>query len=289
MDRTIGIVIRAMSACEYTTPMVVTLVINCGAVLSTITATLCIVTNDSMERSLKGILISFSTANVLGGSLLLYEILTIICRLNDHMLDNFIIVSMVLSLSHLFLLALHYFLLLTSNVKKKAKDFFGLIPTTWITSAALGNMNVATDHNVRRRIFIAVFSLAVLFLLRTYTILLTKHKRNEENIKSYQERFLSTSRRTRGGGCSGEWSLGSLATILFTYIVCSFPWLLNEILGLYVDTGEVAYSISLLVYSLNFYVPSLVFIYLRYSTQGWGTSVTGLEQSYRLKRLYHRR
>ena len=64
----------------------------------------------------------------------------------NHYLDNFLTISSVLSLSHLLLLIAHYYLILTTNQKKKANDFLGLILTAWITSAALGNMDVSGKY-----------------------------------------------------------------------------------------------------------------------------------------------
>ena len=97
---------------------------------------------------------------------------------------------MVLSLSHLLLLILHYYLLLTPYTRKKANDNLGLILTAWITSAALGNMNVSSNHNVRRIIFIVTFSVAVIIIVKTYVLIFKIHTKKEKNMRMYQKQCL---------------------------------------------------------------------------------------------------
>ena len=79
-----------------------------------------------------------------------YETASTICqsRPSTHALDFIVVKTMVLSWSHLLLLLLHYYILLTGSGRQRARDFFGLILTAWITSSAIGSINISTHSNV---------------------------------------------------------------------------------------------------------------------------------------------
>ena len=92
-----------------------TLVVNCVGFLNTSVAITCILTNKYIERSLRGILLSFSIANGVGSTMFAYDVFTSACGENQHEYDYIVIITVVLSLSHLLLLLLHYYIVLTSR------------------------------------------------------------------------------------------------------------------------------------------------------------------------------
>ena len=107
--------------------------------------------------------------------------------------------------------------------------------------------------------------------------------------RSYEDNYLSTSPRHGHGGANvpGQWSLRYLAFILSTYVVCTLPWLLNEMAMFYVDTGPLARSLSLLVYPLNFYITSGVCLFMTFKdcTSSRKGRSYALEQNYRLRNI----
>ena len=73
-----------------------------------------------------------------------FGITTYVCHHDEHPLDYIFMMSIVMSLSHLLLLILHYYITLTSTKTKAALDFSGLIIIAWITSALIGSMITGT-------------------------------------------------------------------------------------------------------------------------------------------------
>ena len=145
-------------SCNFETIEVIAVTVNCIGLLANLISLACILTNKELERSLRGILVSFSFANVLGACMFAYDLVAHACAVEvTDPYDFVLIITTVLSLSHLLLLNLHYYIIITSgNRVKKGRDFSGLVLTAWITSAALGSMNV-TMRGKGGKVFLLTF------------------------------------------------------------------------------------------------------------------------------------
>ena len=114
-------------ACVLPIESTITLVLNSGGTLSSVLSMASLLTNIELEPSLRAILTSFSVSNLIGSGMFVGDILTYICEKDEHPLDYIVIMTMVLSLSHVMLLLLHYYIILTSSRREKAADFSGTL------------------------------------------------------------------------------------------------------------------------------------------------------------------
>ena len=51
-------------------------------------------------------------------------------------------------------------------------------------------MNVSENHDVRRIVFVVMFSVAAVLMLRTYVQIYKIHTKKENNLRMYQEQCL---------------------------------------------------------------------------------------------------
>ena len=119
------------------------LVTDTGGLLLTTIAIACVFLK-SMEGTLRAILLSYLSSNIASCSVLVYGILSCIGENNaEKVLHMSVNISTVVSLSHILLLLLHYYILLTSNTRKNVIDIIGLLFAAWITSATIGTLKVS--------------------------------------------------------------------------------------------------------------------------------------------------
>ena len=250
--------------CAFDTDFTIGLFINACCLLFTIMSFVCTFTNSSMEQSLRGILLSFSLSNITGSGMFVVGIITHVCHSDDHLLDHIVMLTMVLCLSHLMLLILHYYITLTSSKTKKAVDFSGLILTSWITSGAVGSMiYISKNHEIGHILTIIVFLSILVLTVWAYFQLLKEDNRQKRILDEYRKTFLRIEDEATACKETATWNLTYLAIMLFTYIVCSIPWLVTEFFEIHIRTGHLAQSIALSTYSLNFLMPSFVCIKLK--------------------------
>ena len=263
--------------CTVHTYQIVNLIVNSSAVICTILSLICVITNIAIEQSLRGILISFSTANVIGAGMFTFDTVIFMCSHGGERFDLIVNVSMALSLSHLMLLILHYYITLISTLRRRARDYVGLILTSWIVSAALGSLTVSTTYRKSRVAVVVVFLLIICFTLRNHFVVLKKRKKYKRIQLTYKKTFLRQD--SRGSKVRNYWKLAYLSFILYAYIGCSILWLINEILeGLQEKSSHVVHSISVLLYSLNFYFTSSVFMHVSY--KHWNSKQGNNEAEY---------
>ena len=276
--------------CAFDADIMFTLVVNCGGVASTFLAVLCLSMSHTVEQSLRAILLSYSISNLAGSGMLVFGIITYVCHHDEHPLDYIVVMAIVLSLSHLLLLIVHYYITLTTSKKKRAVDFSGLIITAWITSAAIGSMlNVSTRHEVGHMVVVVGFLIIIPLAIRAYLFILRKHQMREAIQQRYRDTFLDVNENDFVSQGWGEWNLSLLATMLFTYVFCSVPWLVNEVAGFYMTRKHLGNSVALLMYAFNFYVPSILCVIMGCadcSTCCKRRDKLILEDSIRLKRFY---
>ena len=269
--------------CTFNTHRIINLMFNFGEILSTLFSIICIATIYSLDGSIRGIMLSFSVANLVGACMFLFDTISVGCYHDDDQFDFIVILTNVLSLSHLMLLVLDYYIIFTTNSKRKARDFSGLILTSWILSATLGSMNIATRQHEAQMVIIILFILTVLFILRNYLVVVKKNKEYHKLQLTYKA-FLRIG--FHQNKFRNYWKLSYVAIILFSYIACSVPWLVNEIrAGLQKKPNHLAHSICVLIYSMNFFFPSAICMYMRYKQWTCKRSLYmhSLKQNYSLR------
>lgn len=244
--------------------IIVVLMINFSGIMLSFISVICIVTNTYIDQSLRGILLSFSIANSIGTGMLTFDSIILLC-VGNHFLTFAVTITMTLSVSHMMLLILSEYISITSSWKQRAGDHTGLLLISWIISLTLGGMNVVTIDHASKTGFAIVFVFALLFMLRFYFVVITKHKKKKYLLEKYKETFLRTSACTRKTA-NRSWRIRILAIMIFSYITCSIPLVLNEFregIGPHIS-NPFYHTVSLMIYSIQFIFPSSVCIYLRY-------------------------
>lgn len=260
---------------------IISLVVNCGGLILTLAALICLATDHEMDQSLRLILVSYSIANLMGPALLLYDTIADTC-------NHIMTVSVILTLCHLMILLLAEYHNIASNRQRTVKDFVGLIIISWIISFTVGMVNVVSMHDIHV-IFSSLYLSFVFLLLATYIAIFRKHKKKNQLKRVYQQTFLVQNCRQEKG-VKGFWMLKLFAVIVFSYAVCAMPWLTNEFrnaLGLGPGV-ESLHKASVIMYSVNFYFPSGSCVYLRCMQwmSGRGKTRKRVHSTYRFRDIY---
>ena len=263
--------------------VMVTLITNCGGVLFTALSLICLITNTAMDLSIRRILLSFTIANLVGTGILTYDTITLICYHGGHRLGFAVTITVTLTVSHLLLLMLAQYIILTSGSKHRANDYIGLILTAWILSITLGMLNVVTLHHEARLVFAIIFLLIALYIVIKYFVIIKIHKKKKKLQYEYKQTYLSATLR-RSKARRKCWKLNFVTTIIYSYLCCSIPWVFNELReGMHIGGDSPAvHSIVLIIYSLNFYFPSAICMYMRY-IQGISKRYHGIYLTYRYR------
>ena len=242
------------------------LMINSGALILIIISLICTVINRSIERSLRGILISYSAANTVGSCFFIYDMLTYSCG-GDHKKLNFMYaVTVLMSFAHILLLILHYQNILSCSKKTKGRDFVGLIFTSWVTSSALGCIETSLDVHTSHLVVVVGFAVMAVVVLLAYVFVLRKQRTAKAIRLTYIKRFLYTDKEDDDFEqkiFEKIWSLKLLAVIIVSFIACCIPWQVFAVRGLHNSMRSL--SIPLSVYSLSFYVPSFVCMFMKWN------------------------
>ena len=175
------------------------------------------------------------------------------------------VVSASLSLSHILILMTGEYIVLMFARKHRAREYIGLILLAWIISIIFGAMN---PHKLRRdaRIGVAVFFISVcLFVIFKHISIVSTIRKKTKLQNLYRRSFLRENNRTQSRRC--YWKLKYFTIIIISYLMCATPWLLCELKeGFEDDTGkghDMYQRVLLVVYRLNFYPPSVIWIYLK--------------------------
>ena len=240
-----------------------------GGVLISFVSLACNIT--SADPSLRAILVSFAVANIVSTGIFTYDVLSVndMCNhLNDSS-DFLVTVSMALSICHLTLLTLHFSIPQPAAAQRKATDNCALILTSWISSATLGSMNITTKNGVLKIVVLSVFLLVLVLTVRYHILTERRRKKNERMRRWYKETFLQrniTLPTRRVQIFNGDWNRNVLRIILYGYVGCSLPWMINDLHETIEGNPHYLYRfIFLLLYFSNFYIFSLICICVAWS------------------------
>ena len=271
----------ASSSCELQATKDIYSALSCGGIIITFISLICNIT--SADPSLRAILVSLSVANIVSTGIFTYDILSVadMCRHLDDSSEFLVTASMALSLCHLMLLTLHFSIHQPAAVERKAVDNSALILTSWIFSATVGSMNINADNRLLKIILLVSFLLVLAFTLQRYIVTVKRRDKNEKIRKWYKETFLQRSldisTRRKVVRIRGEWNRNVLRVVLYGYVGCSLPWMVNDLHETIEGRAHYLYRfIFLLVYLGNFYLISVVCICVGYAKcRGDGTKSDG--------------
>ena len=174
--------------------------------------------------------------------------------------------------------------------KKKGRDFVGLILAAWIGAATLGSLNASLEES--GVVVVVIFVVVVALTLKAFVVVLREERVRESIHTTYIQTFLYTTEEEKQklhADTQGQWSVKFLGIIFIMSVVCSIPWLIFNISGFHQKTISMfEHSVSLCVYSISFYTPSLICIYMKYrdlkiSRTNGSTPSASLEGAYRLR------
>lgn len=244
---------------------IVMVTVNCGGVFLAIVSIITLLTNTSIDQSLRGILLSFSVANLTGAGMLMYDSVTLLC-VGDQYSGFTVTITMNLSVTHMMILVLAEYVSLTTGRKQRARDHTGLLLISWIISVTVGSLKIVTIGVVAKIAFVVLFIIALMVLLKAFMTVVEKHARKKYLLDRYKTAFLKQGEYSRKL-LKRSWRIKLLAIIVLSYNVCSIPWVVNELREIISPENVFHLSFhtsSLIIYSIHYYFLSLISIYLRY-------------------------
>ena len=247
---------------------VVSLLLSSLGVVCTVISIILSSLNVAVHPSIRGILISYSTANFIGTLILTFDILVTVCYNESVQIGVIITVSIFLSLFHIMFLLLAEYQIITSVVKQSISSFSGLIVSSWIISSCIGCTFIVISMRNMRIMFIFLYVAAIIAIIVGYASIINKSKRRTRMISRYEETFLDVN-NFRSKIVKRYWKLKYFAVILISYVIFASPWICKQIHGgtfvLHaLHQKFFADSFVLMIYLLNFYVPSAIIVYLWY-------------------------
>ena len=239
-----------------------------GILLVTIISMAFLIINTRIDTSLHHILISFQTSNIVGVSIVIYDLTSLSCRYENHV--HVVSISVCLSISHMILLLVAEHALLTSSVNRPVESFSGLICVSWIISIALGVITTITTSERQAVSYLAFAVCAVIVIsivLGTYALLIRrKHWIRKRLIFFRKKQVLRKHRKDQS--YKRYWKLKYDMLIFISYVVCTLPWIVENVVA---GAGRGGYNQAispdtqfavLVVYACNFFFPSAVFVYI---------------------------
>ena len=122
-------------------------------------------------------------------------------------------------------------------------------------------MNVVSTQS--RLVFALGFLISLVLLLASYYVIVRKHFHQLRMKQEYQKKFLECVVNDNSG--KNYWMLQYFSLIIPSYAITSVVWGMNEVSESFIPHSDapLLHSAALISYSLNFYFPSAVCIYLR--------------------------
>ena len=238
----------------------ISIILNGIAALLAILSIICITCiGKNLLRVLRRILISFYVSNLVGIGAITHDTLFDVC---DTKLDMPLVrVSLLLTLSHLSLLFLAEYSLLTRGASKKEHhDFIGLIMLEWILSLTIGTMIIAPDQgsSIARRVFSISLVAGWLGLTILLYIVTRRYLRKKKISKMSKESFFNVHNLRRGSVWRGLSQTDQEFRLMFHFvnmllsICCCMLWVVNE----FYDFHGLR-SVALLMCSCSFFFPGV--------------------------------
>ena len=185
-------------------------------------------------------------------------------------LNIVVTISVFLSLFHImFLLIAEYQILVSDARWRSVSSFSGLIIVSWIISSCIGSTLIYAKSRVPHISMATLFVLAIILIVIAFISVVKKSRRQTNNKKMYEKKYLDLC-NFRSQIRKRYWKLRYFGIIFSSYVFCAAPWITKQMsLGViyFVQNKHDKFlddSVVLMVYTINFYFPSCIVIYLWY-------------------------
>ena len=249
-----------------------TLILTIGAVMVTISSILMSFLNKTIDPQIRGILLSYSTSDFIQTLVLsLDTVMTICSTAYDRTNINIVVtISVFLSLFHImFLLITEYQILVSDAHWRSVSSFYGLIIVSWIISSCIGCTLIYAKSRVPHICVATLIILIIILIVLAFISIVKKSQRRTNNKKMYEKKYLDLC-NFRSQIRKRNWKLKYFVIILCSYVFCAAPWITKQIsIGAtyFVQDKHDRFlddSFVLMVYTINFYFPSCIVMYLWY-------------------------
>lgn len=229
--------------------------------------------NDLLDRCLRKVIISFLLADFVGTFIMVHDTLSLICSEKILVEMPLVRVSVLLSLIHLvLLLSAEYNTLLRQGKYRnhgKYHNYLGLVALAWIISVVFGTMiNTEETRTFFGTVMLVVIAFLLLFLFAFLRKYIWRKKFESRYLAFVQPNQVAEQREKELAGQKQIWMLLLCLHVVF-FSCFAVAWSIAEILN--GSSEKETSTVILLVYSTNFYVPSISCVYLacykRFSSQ----------------------
>ena len=264
---------KSSTSFDQLTWIVISMTLSAGCVPLAAISTVCVITISSLHQTLRRILISYSIANMFSGIIFTYDIVFVACYYNTR-LDFIAPFTITLSLSHILLSTAAEYINLKSRAEQKETDFTALIGLAWLMSTIIGCTRVLS-LNERAWLLGIVFLILVLLAVSfaSFTVI-----REEQKREMLHRMYIQTCFRGKNPLCMARvWKKSHFVAMVSSYICCCMIWTALQFWerGAMFDDepqhGSPFYFLSMMVLSMNAFVPSCVSICIKYQ-QLWEIS-----------------
>ena len=237
-------------------------VINSSAILLSVVSIICLGMMKKMHGAFRVSSLSFSVANLVSTSVLLYHTTVINNVHEEHttllLLSELNCSLMILTLLHLFCLVLVEYIIVSSRWKKTEKNFTGLLIISWVMTACVCGIIISAKRKIIKVITAGVLLLAFIAVLLIYTVFIQKHRYRKRKVLMFK------SRNIKGGLKYSETNLIFSRLILASFFLFALPWTCYQLyISMTDESIEFSVEFALLaVYSLHFHFMSILCIFM---------------------------
>ena len=249
-----------------------TLILTIGAVMVTISSILMSFLNKTIDPQIRGILLSYSTSDFIQTLVLSLDTVMTICSTayDRNNLNIVVTISVFLSLFHIMFLLIAEHQILVSDARwRSVSSFSGLTIVSWIISSCIGCTLIYAKSRVPHICVATLIILIIILIVLAFISIVKKSQRRINNKKMYEKKYLDLC-NFRSQIRKRFWKLKYFVIILSSYVICVVPWITKEIsLGTTYFAQDkhdkfLDDSFVLMVYTINFYFPSCIVMYLWY-------------------------
>jgi len=219
------------------------------------------VTVKSMKSTFSGTLLSYSVANLLGGLMFLWTTLSSMLEIEVSNMNPSTVVSMVLSvilsISHMLCLVLAEYIYLSGHFKYVTESFRPLLSIMWFVAICLGSVILFLEKDTCEIISVTLVIISWVILVIFYMTVMKRYRNHRQRIVRYSKPNIRNAAMVR--------NIFYPRVVLAVYFLCALPWAFKEAhyVRLHLDDLDSFSYVFIMVYSLNFHVVSIVCLYLR--------------------------
>ena len=135
----------------------------------------------------------------------------------------------------------------------------------------------------QRVTFAIAFLLVVFYIVYRFRLVAKQYYKIKMVKDEYKINFLSLNKCHKFHDKNKKAWIPFLTVIILSYVICAAPWLMNEVReGLQgLRSNPIVHCITLTIYSLNYYFPSLICMYMQYQKRRNPYAKTAVSFHYR--------